>query len=52
MTGLPRQGAFSFPDDTTDPVNGAKFIRDLYEKSGDTLKKYTVPVRVRGSMSV
>ncbi len=25
-------------------VNGAKFVRDLYEKSGDTFGKYTVPI--------
>eukprot|EP01035_Chromulina_nebulosa_P017952 gene17952-23580_t len=27
-----------------DPINGVKSIRDLYELSGDTLKKYSVPV--------
>lgn len=25
-------------------VNGAKFVRDLYQKSGDTFGKYTVPI--------
>ena len=39
------QGKFVFPDDLTDPINGAKFVRDLYELSGDTLHKYSVPVR-------
>lgn len=29
---------------TADPNIGAKFIRDLYEASGDTHKKYSVPV--------
>lgn len=29
---------------TGDPINSAKFIRDLYEMSGDTHKKFSVPV--------
>lgn len=40
------QGYGEFPADDCipDTVNGAKFVRDLYEKVGDTAGKYTVPV--------
>ncbi|KAL4444882.1 hypothetical protein ABPG77_003932 [Micractinium sp. CCAP 211/92] len=39
-------GHGSFPCDgcIPDSVNGAKFVRDLYDKAGDTFGKYTVPV--------
>ena len=37
-------GIISVTGCTGDPINGAKFIRDLYELSGDNNKKYTVPV--------
>jgi putative glutathione S-transferase len=33
-----------FPEITTDPVFGARTIREIYEKCGDTHHKYTVPV--------
>lgn len=37
-------GSFSCDGCIPDDVNGAKFVRDLYEKSNDTAGKYTVPV--------
>eukprot|EP00667_Euglena_gracilis_P013883 EG_transcript_14349 len=39
-------GHGSFPCDgcIPDPLNGAKFIRDLYDLAGDTGGKYSVPV--------
>eukprot|EP00879_Flechtneria_rotunda_P000621 GHRR01000734.1.p1 GENE.GHRR01000734.1~~GHRR01000734.1.p1 ORF type:complete len:399 (+),score=90.37 GHRR01000734.1:149-1345(+) len=37
-------GSFSCEGCIPDTVNGAKFVRDLYEKSNDTIGKYTVPV--------
>ncbi|PNG99750.1 Glutathione S-transferase omega-like 2 [Tetrabaena socialis] len=39
-------GFGSFPGDgcVPDTVNGAKFVRDLYEKAADTTGKYSVPV--------
>lgn len=39
-------GYGSFPCDgcIPDTVNGAKFVRDLYDQAGDTFGKYTVPV--------
>jgi len=33
-----------FPECTEDPILGAKSVRELYEKSDDTLGKYTVPI--------
>lgn len=38
------QGSFPCDDCIPDTLNGAKFIRDLYEKSHDTFGKYSVPV--------
>mmetsp|Transcript_80461 Transcript_80461/g.173937 ORF Transcript_80461/g.173937 Transcript_80461/m.173937 type:complete len:126 (-) Transcript_80461:217-594(-) len=38
-------GAFECDDALIpDPVMNAKFIRDIYEANGDTLKKYSVPI--------
>jgi len=37
-------GSFLIEGCTPDVVNGAKFVRDLYELSSDTYGKYTVPV--------
>jgi putative glutathione S-transferase len=37
-------GSFPCDDCIPDPNVGAKYIRDLYEKAGDTNGKYTVPV--------
>jgi putative glutathione S-transferase len=37
-------GSFPTDDCIPDTVNGAKYIRDLYELAGDTGGKYTVPV--------
>ncbi|CAD7700373.1 unnamed protein product [Ostreobium quekettii] len=37
-------GSFDCDGCIVDSVNGAKFIRDLYEMSNDTLGKYSVPV--------
>jgi len=39
-------GHGSFPCDgcVPDPINGAKFVRDLYELAHDTTGKYSVPV--------
>mmetsp|Transcript_1749 Transcript_1749/g.1829 ORF Transcript_1749/g.1829 Transcript_1749/m.1829 type:complete len:365 (-) Transcript_1749:140-1234(-) len=37
-------GQFVIEGCEPDRVNGARFIRDLYELSKDTLKKYSVPV--------
>jgi putative glutathione S-transferase len=34
----------AFPGNDPDELNGAKSIRDLYEKAGDTDGKYSVPV--------
>lgn len=37
-------GSFAPDGSDEDPINGVKFIRDLYEKSNDTKHKYSVPV--------
>mmetsp|Transcript_32428 Transcript_32428/g.54225 ORF Transcript_32428/g.54225 Transcript_32428/m.54225 type:complete len:347 (-) Transcript_32428:1008-2048(-) len=37
-------GSFAIAGCDADPIIGAKFVRDLYEKSNDTNFKYTVPV--------
>jgi len=37
-------GLFDAKGCTADTINKAKFIRDLYEMSSDTLGKYTVPI--------
>lgn len=37
-------GSFPLPENTVDTINDAKSIRDLYEMSGDTHRKYSVPV--------
>ncbi|PNH11720.1 hypothetical protein TSOC_001418 [Tetrabaena socialis] len=37
-------GSFGCEGCTPDTVNGAKFVRDLYEKAKDTTGKYSVPV--------
>ena len=37
-------GSFLIDKCTPDVLNGAAFVRDLYELAGDTLKKYSVPV--------
>lgn len=37
-------GSFLVDKCTPDTLNGAAFVRDLYEKAGDSLKKYSVPV--------
>lgn len=37
-------GKFAFDDVQSDSLNGAKFVRDLYEMANDTGKKYSVPV--------
>ncbi|KAI7842386.1 hypothetical protein COHA_004025 [Chlorella ohadii] len=37
-------GSFACDGCIPDTVNGAKFVRDLYQKSGDTFGKYTVPI--------
>lgn len=34
----------SYPDNAADPHFGAKSIREVYEQSGDTEGKYTVPI--------
>ena len=39
LTSPAGKGAFTFADDLRDPLIGAKFVRDLYERSGDTLHK-------------
>ncbi len=39
LTSPAGKGAFTFEDDLRDTLNGAKFVRDLYEMSGDTLHK-------------
>ena len=31
-------------EDTPDPILGVKFIRDLYERAGDTVGTYSVPI--------
>jgi putative glutathione S-transferase len=38
------KGSFLLPGLGVDEVNGARFIRDLYEKAGDKTGKYSVPV--------
>ena len=37
-------GSFAFDDVTPDPYCGAKYIRDLYDKSGGTEGRYSVPI--------
>ena len=37
-------GNFAFDDVTPDPHCGAKFVRDIYEKSGGTQGRYSVPI--------
>ena len=37
-------GSFATPGSQPDHLNGAKFVRDLYELSNDTHHKYSVPV--------
>lgn len=37
-------GSFKTADNGPDPINGAKFVRDLYEMSKDEHNKYSVPV--------
>ncbi|EFN57383.1 hypothetical protein CHLNCDRAFT_142785 [Chlorella variabilis] len=37
-------GSFTCEGCIPDPINGAQFVRDLYEKSSDTSGKYSVPV--------
>lgn len=37
-------GSFDCAGCVPDPVNGARFVRDLYERAGDTTGKYSVPV--------
>jgi putative glutathione S-transferase len=37
-------GSFSPVGCTIDHINGVKYIRNLYEISGDTVGKYTVPI--------
>jgi putative glutathione S-transferase len=34
----------SYPENEPEPVYGAKSVRDLYSKAGDTDGKYTVPI--------
>jgi len=37
-------GAFSCAGCIPDSINGVKYVRDLYEKAGDTLGRYSVPI--------
>ncbi len=44
LSGPTGYGSFATPGCELDTINGANFIRDLYEKSNDTHHKYSVPV--------
>ncbi|KAI8474952.1 MAG: glutathione S-transferase [Monoraphidium minutum] len=44
VTSSTGHGAFGCKGCVADGVNGARFVRDLYELAGDTTGKYTVPV--------
>jgi putative glutathione S-transferase len=44
LIGPTGHGSFSCDDCIPDDINGAKFVRDLYEKSKDKTGKYSVPV--------
>eukprot|EP00882_Tetradesmus_deserticola_P020819 GHRQ01022502.1.p1 GENE.GHRQ01022502.1~~GHRQ01022502.1.p1 ORF type:complete len:370 (+),score=125.81 GHRQ01022502.1:119-1228(+) len=44
LTSSTSHGSFSCADCVPDTVNGARFVRDLYDKAHDTTGKYSVPV--------